>query len=296
MNRSYRINEFAQRAGTTVKALYLYDRLGLVKPRRTAAGYRIYTDGDLGRLEQIAALKFLGIPLKQMKVLLDPAAPSLSGVLRDRRAELEEQQRRIAHAIQAIQDAQRDLEGGKPPSPAVWRKIMDAIDRPDEISAMKKYYTEEAWAKRQQHYENWPCPELQEIYRDLIAAQGEDPGGIEVQAIKTRLMNLLNPRVTGDPEVQAGVLEAWKDRAHWPLPLREKLREFQIERAVEMLVLAMAANWRRFIASEAWSRLEERQRNPAEPWNQWYVRMREALEEDPPGEELHAIVVRMIEM
>jgi DNA-binding transcriptional MerR regulator len=289
LSRSYRINEFAQRAGTTVKALYLYDRLGLVKPGRTASGYRIYTDRDLGRLEQIAALKFLGIPLKQMK-------PALSDVLRQRRAVLEEQQRRIGRAIRGIQDAERDLEAGKPPSPAVWRKIMEAIDGRNDISVMKSYYSEGAWGKRKHHYENWPSPELQEIYRDLIAAQGEDPGGVTLQAIKARMLNLLNLRVTGDPEVQAGAWEAWKDRAHWPLLLYEKVQQFQIEKAVEILALAMAANWKRFTASEAWTRLEERQRNPTEPWNQWYVRMREALEEDPPGEKLHAIVVRMTEL
>jgi hypothetical protein len=130
----------------------------------------------------------------------------------------------------------------------------------------------------------------------LIAAQGEDPGGIKVQGIKARLLNLLNPRVTGDPEVQAGVWEAWKDRAHWPVPLREKLGEFRIERAVEMLGSAMAANWRRFIASEDWARLEECQRNPAEPWNQWFMRMREPLEKDPSSEKLHAVVGRLIEL
>ena len=296
MSRSYRINEFARRAGTTVKALYLYDRLGLVRPRRTASGYRIYAESDLGRLEQIAALKFLGIPLKQMKTLLDPATPALSDVLRQRRAVLEEQQRRIGRAIRAITDAERDLEGEKSPSPAVWRNIMNAIERPNDVSAMKKYYTGDAWTKRKQHYENWPSPELQEIYRNLIAVQGDDPGGLKVQGIKERMMNLLNLRVTGDPEVQTGVWEAWKDRTHWPEPLRDKLQEFQIERAVEILALAMAANWKRFTSSEAWTRLEERQRNPTEPWNEWYVRMREALEEEPPGEKLQAIVVRMIEL
>lgn len=296
MSRSYRINEFAQLDGTTVKALYLYDRCGPVRPRRTAAGYRIYTESDLGRLQQIAALKFLGIPLKQMKAVPDPAAPAISGVLRQRRAVLEEQQRRIGRAIQAIKEAECDLEGGKPLSPAVWRKIMGAIDEPNHISAMKMYYSEEAWSKRKHHYEAWPSPELQEIYRDLIAVQGEEPDGVKVQAIKARLMNLLNLTVTGDPEVQAGVLAAWNDRTHWPAPLREQLRVFQIERAVEMLAAAMAANWKRFTASEAWVRLEERQRNPTEPWNEWYVRMREALEEEPPGEKLHAIVVRMLEL
>jgi MerR family transcriptional regulator, thiopeptide resistance regulator len=67
----YRAHEFAQLAGTTVKALHHYDRLGLLKPRRSPAGYRMCCDQDLTRLEQIIALKFLGLPLKQIKLLFD---------------------------------------------------------------------------------------------------------------------------------------------------------------------------------------------------------------------------------
>ena len=51
--RSYRIHEFAELAGVTVKALHHYDRLGLLKPRRTDSGYRLYDERDLERLEQI---------------------------------------------------------------------------------------------------------------------------------------------------------------------------------------------------------------------------------------------------
>jgi DNA-binding transcriptional MerR regulator len=49
----YRVRAFAELAGVTVRALHHYDRLGLLKPRRTAAGYRVYTTADLPTLEQI---------------------------------------------------------------------------------------------------------------------------------------------------------------------------------------------------------------------------------------------------
>ena len=70
----FRVHEFAQLAGVTVKALHHYDRLGLLKPRRADSGYRIYVERDLERLEQIVALKFLGLPLKQIKILLEREA------------------------------------------------------------------------------------------------------------------------------------------------------------------------------------------------------------------------------
>jgi DNA-binding transcriptional MerR regulator len=52
-----------------------YGRLGLLKPsKRTGAGYRLYSENDLLRLEQIIVLKFLGPPLKRIKELLDRKA------------------------------------------------------------------------------------------------------------------------------------------------------------------------------------------------------------------------------
>jgi DNA-binding transcriptional MerR regulator len=45
------VHEFAELAGVTVKALHHYDRLGLLKPRRNDAGYRVYSPADLERLE-----------------------------------------------------------------------------------------------------------------------------------------------------------------------------------------------------------------------------------------------------
>jgi len=42
----YRVHEFAELAGVTVKAVHHYDRLGLLKPARNEAGYRLYTGRD----------------------------------------------------------------------------------------------------------------------------------------------------------------------------------------------------------------------------------------------------------
>jgi DNA-binding transcriptional MerR regulator len=67
MDRLYRAHEFARLAGVTVRALHHYDRIGLLKPQRSSSGHRLYRLGDLERLEQIAALKFLDIPLREIK-------------------------------------------------------------------------------------------------------------------------------------------------------------------------------------------------------------------------------------
>src|SRR5947209_3389619 len=90
----YRVQEFAELTGVTVRALHHYDRLGLLKPQRTRAGYRVYTVADLQTLEQIVALKFIGVPLKNVRSLLRRGASELRRALAAQRLVLEAKIRR----------------------------------------------------------------------------------------------------------------------------------------------------------------------------------------------------------
>ena len=215
MAKLYRIHEFAERAGVTPKALRHYERLGLLKPARSASGYRLYSKSDRMRIDQIVTLKFLGIPLREIRALLDHPEPSLPEALRRQRVRLEERQRLLTRAIRAIEDAERTLDPDSSLS-ALWKKIVEVVAMQSDSEAMKNYYSEEAWAKRLQYYEQWPPAEFDDLFREISAALEEDPGGEKAQELKKRWIQVLNPRVTGDPEVQEGALTAWNDREHWP--------------------------------------------------------------------------------
>lgn len=102
----YRVQEFAKLAGVTVRALHHYDHLGLLKPRRSAAGYRLYSEGDLSRLEQIVALKFIGLPPKEVGSMLGSQAASFPDALRMQRSVLERKRRLLDRAIEVIRQAE----------------------------------------------------------------------------------------------------------------------------------------------------------------------------------------------
>src|SRR5437588_5739759 len=102
MTQQYKVQEFAELAGVTVRALHHYDRLGLLKPRRTDSGYRLYGISDLERLEQIVALKFLGLTLKQIRTLLQREKLALPDALRMQRTVLEGRRCLLDRAIRAI--------------------------------------------------------------------------------------------------------------------------------------------------------------------------------------------------
>lgn len=82
MPTDYRIGELARLTGLTVRTLHHYDAEGLLAPTgRTAAGHRRYTDADVARLQQIASLRALGLPLADIRRLLDTPGRSDADVL-----------------------------------------------------------------------------------------------------------------------------------------------------------------------------------------------------------------------
>jgi MerR family transcriptional regulator, copper efflux regulator len=82
---SFLIGEIAKRSGASRKALRLYEAAGILPaPRRTAAGYRIYGEADLHRLEFIREAKTLGLTLKAIRELIVAVRASGNGSTRAR--------------------------------------------------------------------------------------------------------------------------------------------------------------------------------------------------------------------
>src|SRR5215469_17081408 len=109
MGKLCRVQEFAKLAGITSKALRHYERVGLLKPARSNSGYRLYSERDLNRLEQIVALRFLGLPLREIRTALERTPEELPEALRLQRRALKEKQAQLARAVRAIDAAERTL-------------------------------------------------------------------------------------------------------------------------------------------------------------------------------------------
>src|SRR5919197_6496338 len=100
----FQARNFAKLTGVSVRTLHHYDRLGLLKPSRyTRAGYRLYSEGDFARLEQIVALKFIGFSLKEIKNILKRGSSDLAQALRQQREAIIEKRNRLDLAVHAIQ-------------------------------------------------------------------------------------------------------------------------------------------------------------------------------------------------
>ncbi|MCF8609562.1 MerR family transcriptional regulator [Gordonia sp. HY285] len=71
-NATWTVGRLADRSGVTVRTLHHYDEIGLLRPTaRSSAGYRLYTETDLVRLQQIVVYRRLELPLDEIADLLD---------------------------------------------------------------------------------------------------------------------------------------------------------------------------------------------------------------------------------
>jgi DNA-binding transcriptional MerR regulator len=220
---TYRPHEFADLAGVTVRTLHHYDHIGLLKPsRRTESGYRLYSDRDLARLEQIVVLKFLGLPLSEIRDLLRDVA-ALPDTLRRQQRMLAEKRRRLDRAITAIEQAARSLRSRREPDWSLFKQIIKEIEMQNDMDWTRKYYSEEAQAKVEARKPLW-SPELQErvskqwaeLFADIEASLGEDPAGQKAQALAARWKALVAEFTGGDPGIQKGLNAMYADQANWP--------------------------------------------------------------------------------
>ena len=79
------VNEVSKLTGVSIRTLQYYDTIGLLPPTEyTEAGYRLYDDTAMERLQQILLFKELEFPLKEIKKIID--APNF-----DRSKALEQQ-------------------------------------------------------------------------------------------------------------------------------------------------------------------------------------------------------------
>ncbi|ARF64065.1 MerR family transcriptional regulator [Streptomyces violaceoruber] len=94
------VGQTSARLGVTVRALHHWDEIGLARPSlRTAAGYRLYTAGDLERLHRVVVYRELGLGLDRIRAVIDDATTDVPGALRAQRAQVAERIDRLQRLI-----------------------------------------------------------------------------------------------------------------------------------------------------------------------------------------------------
>lgn len=115
MRKTYKVKDIARITGVSVRTLHYYDEIKLLEPSgRTDAGYRLYNDDDLLRMQQILIGRSLGMPLEEIRQWLDDPDFDYVTSLRKQRALLVERLSETNEMISAID------------------KTLDVLENPDK--------------------------------------------------------------------------------------------------------------------------------------------------------------------
>src|SRR5438105_3193416 len=92
---AWTVKAVSELAGVSIRALHHYDAIGLLKPSAVSeAGYRLYSQADLERLQQIVFFRELEVSLHDIKAILaDPGFDRKDALIHQRRILLERKTR-----------------------------------------------------------------------------------------------------------------------------------------------------------------------------------------------------------
>lgn len=185
--------EFSRLVNVSVRTLHYYDKIDLLKPSiREENDYRLYSEDDLLKLQQIIALKFFGFELSQIKELLDNEQ-SIQQRFRAQADMLQQKAEATLHASQLLGRLVEEAEQNKSIS---WEQVLTMI----EVFQMTQNL-EHSWVK-EIYNEN----ELKQ-YAEFETKLKSGKTAAEKKAFEENWYNLLNEvnqMLSTDPTSSAG--------------------------------------------------------------------------------------------
>ena len=199
------VSQVARIANVSVRALHHYDEIGLLVPSgRSDAGYRLYSDADLSRLQQILFFRALELPLPEIaRIMTDPNF-DVAATLRYQREMLIEKVARSHALITAVEAAITDIEKGD---------TMSVTNKTEEMfSPWKDFKQEDYQAEAEQRWGNTET--FQESQRRTARYTKQDWDLIKKES-EAVLRGLAEQMAAGTaPQAAAAIDAAEAHRAH----------------------------------------------------------------------------------
>ena len=108
----YTINNLARMSGISSRTLRHYDQIGLLKPLRVSSTrYRIYGEKEVDKLQQILFYRELGIPLLDIKEILEDKSFNPEEAMKRHLTELENKKSQIEILINNIEKTLQTYKG-----------------------------------------------------------------------------------------------------------------------------------------------------------------------------------------
>ena len=194
------VHQVARLAGVSERTLRYYDQLGLLPPMaETEAGYRLYGDADLARLQRILFLRELDFPLKEI-------SPMLKAEAKDQRLAVEQHRELLRLKVERLQGlidlCERILKGEEEMS--LQEFDQSAVEKQREAyarEAKQRWGETEAYKESERRTaaygkQDWDAikAETDGIFAEFAALVGHDPISPEVRAVVIRWRDTISRR------------------------------------------------------------------------------------------------------
>jgi DNA-binding transcriptional MerR regulator len=204
-----KVGALAARTGLSVRTLHHYDEIALLSPsQRTPSGHRLYSVGDIARLQQIQALRLMGLSLDDIRGLIDGQGFAPHRVIQLQLSRLEQQivlQQRLADRLKLLA---QQLNNSAHIHVDELCRIIEAT------TMMDKYFTPEQLTTMKARGDALGADAIREVeqsWADVIPAvrahmeKDTPPTDPDLQALARRWKELVDAFTGGDREMARSV-------------------------------------------------------------------------------------------
>jgi DNA-binding transcriptional MerR regulator len=190
----WRVGALARLTGLTVRTLHHYEAIGLLgAPARTESGHRLYDEAAVQRLYRVCALRSLGVPLDEIRSLIDDGA-SIASVLEQHLARVEQRVDELTRLRDRLRRLcrQRDAQVNA-------AELLDTIEA---ISLLERHVD-----TRRRHGSERPEHDIEPQWRALgdelraCMDAGADPSLGRARDVAMRARELIHEFAGGDPAI-----------------------------------------------------------------------------------------------
>jgi DNA-binding transcriptional MerR regulator len=213
---TFKVGELARRTGLSIRTLHHYDEIGLLRPSLyTESGHRLYTAGDVARLQQVLSLRQLGFSLDEIRDCLSGSEYSPLEVVRMHLDRLRQQIELQQGLCERLESLAAHFERAEEVSAATFLQTIEVMNM------IENYYTPEQLETLKQRREQVGPERMQQApndWSDLFAAfraemeRGTDPADPRVQALEQRRKALVNEFTGGDAGIEQSLKRLWTEQ------------------------------------------------------------------------------------
>lgn len=271
-----KVGELAQRAGLTVRTLHHYDSIGLLRPSaRSDGGYRLYDRDDVARLQQIQALRRLGMALADIGTYLDSERASPLAIIERQLASLDRQIDEATRMREQLQVVRALLAKGEAPELSTWLTTLEKMTMYD------KYFSKQDIEQLREFNSDATQAQWAALVADVQAAmdRGTAPASAEARALGGRWSELLERSTGGNLDLVHKLDSMHKNEPSMQdqSGITQELRAFILD-AMNENKLALYA---KYLPPDVIARMRRHNQGRAQEWLPLISRIKEQMAVDP---------------